>query len=109
MAARGQSDFPAVANRRDHASRLRIVVLGYIVRGPIGGMAWHHLQYVAGPADLGHDVVFVEDSDDYESCYDPSVDAMGTDPSYGLSFTGQALRGVGLDGRWAYYDAHGGG
>ena len=30
--------------------RLRIIVLGYIVRGPMGGMAWHHLQYVMGLA-----------------------------------------------------------
>jgi hypothetical protein len=25
-------------------SRLRIVLLGYIVRGPLGGLVWHHLQ-----------------------------------------------------------------
>lgn len=42
---------------------LRIVVLGYIVRGPIGGLAWHHLQYVLGLSQLGHDVYFFEDSD----------------------------------------------
>ena len=36
--------------------RLRIIVLGYIVRGPMGGMAWHHLQYVMGLARLGHEL-----------------------------------------------------
>jgi hypothetical protein len=36
----------------------RIIVLGYIVRGPIGGMAWHHLQYVLGLHRLGFDVYF---------------------------------------------------
>src|SRR5438034_152419 len=25
-----------------------ITELGYIVRGPLGGLAWHHLQYVMG-------------------------------------------------------------
>ncbi len=53
-------------------SRARIIILGYIVRGPLGGLAWHHLQYVLGLSGLGHDVYFIEDSDDYPSCYDPS-------------------------------------
>ena len=30
--------------------RSRILVLGYLVRGPLGGLAWHHLQYVVGAA-----------------------------------------------------------
>ena len=46
---------------------------GYIVRGPLGGLAWHHLQYVMGLARLGHDVHFLEDSGDSPwCCYDPS-------------------------------------
>ena len=44
-------------------AQLRVVVWGYIVRGPLGGLAWHHLQYVLGLSQLGHDVWFVEDSD----------------------------------------------
>jgi hypothetical protein len=47
---------------------MNIIVLGYIVRGPLGGLAWHHLQYVIGLSKLGHDVYFFEDSDDYPSC-----------------------------------------
>ena len=65
---------------------MRIVVLGYIVRGPLGGLVWHHLQYVMGLHRLGHDVIFIEDSDDYESCYDPARDALTSDPSFGLAF-----------------------
>jgi len=86
--------------------RLRILVLGYIVRGPIGGMAWHHLQYVAGLARLGHDVFFLEDSDDYPSCYVPATNSMGIDPSYGLRFISDAFARIGLPEKWAYYDAH---
>ena len=56
------------------AGRLRVVVLGYIVRGPLGGLAWHHLQYVLGLARLGHEVLFLEDSDDYPSFADASAD-----------------------------------
>ena len=44
--------------------KLRIIILGYIIRGPVGGLAWHHLQYVIGLLNLGHEVYFLEDSDD---------------------------------------------
>ena len=88
------------------SSRLRIVVLGYIIRGPLGGMAWHHLQYVLGLKQLGHEVLFLEDSDDYPSCYDPSTHVIGTDPSYGLRFADQAFARLELADCWAYYDAH---
>lgn len=87
-------------------NRLRIIVLGYIVRGPLGGLAWHHLQYVIGLARLGHEVYFVEDSDDYPSCYDPVRNVIDTDPTYGLEFATQIFARLGLDNRWAYYDAH---
>ena len=89
------------------ADRLRIVVLGYLVRGPLGGMAWHHLQYVMGLAQLGHKVFFVEDSGDSPwCCYDPIKHITGVDPTYGLEFAACAFRRVGLKNCWAYYDAH---
>jgi len=89
-------------------SRLRIIVLGYIVRGPLGGMVWSNLQYLVGLARLGHDVFFLEDSDDYPSCYDPVRDITDTDPAYGLSFTARAMERIGFVDRWAYHDAHAG-
>jgi hypothetical protein len=85
---------------------VRIAVLGYVVRGPLGGLAWHHLQYVAGLQQLGHEVLFLEDSEDFESCYDPSQDATTADPSYGLRFAADAFERLDLRDRWAYYDAH---
>ena len=78
------------------ASRLRIIVFGHIVRGPLGGLAWHHLQYVMGFKRLGHNVFFVEDSGDYPSCYDPSTDTRGIDPTYGLDFAERVFHKVGL-------------
>jgi hypothetical protein len=86
--------------------RLRIIVLGYLVRGPLGGLAWHHLQYVVGLHRLGHDVYFLEDSDDYPACYDPARGVTDTDPSYGLRFAAEAFTRLGLANRWAYHDAH---
>src|SRR4051794_29751627 len=84
---------------------MKIIVFGYIVRGPFGGMAWHHLQYVMGLQRLGHDVSFFEDSDDYASCYDPQQGSMTTDATFGLQFAAGAFEGVGLSNRWAYFDA----
>lgn len=86
--------------------KLRIVVLGYVVRAPLGGLTWHYLQYVIGLARLGHEVLYVEDSGDYVSCYDPGSDSMTTDPSVGLDYTEKVFSRVGLDRDWAYYDRH---
>jgi hypothetical protein len=94
------------AEYRGSAERLRVVVLGYIVRGPLGGLAWHHLQYVLGIKQLGHNVLFVEDSEDYPSCYDPSIHQVGKNPDYGLRFAKNAFTCLGLEDIWAYYDAH---
>src|SRR5436309_11261627 len=87
-------------------SRLRIIVLGYIVRGPMGGMIWSNLQYLMGLARLGHDVFFFEDSDDFDSCYDPFTRLMSNDPTYGLRFAQKVFDQIELGDRWVYYDAH---
>ncbi len=86
---------------------MRILILGYIIRGPIGGMTWHHLQYVVGLKKLGHDVYFLEDSGDtLYSCYDPVRHVTDTDASYGLKYAEGVFRNVGLEDRWCYFDAH---
>jgi hypothetical protein len=95
-----------MASRMKSVNRLRILVLGYIVRGPLGGLAWHHLHYVMGLTRLGHDVYFIEDSGDYPSCYDPGRHVTDSDPSYGLKFTDRTFKKIGFENRWAYYDAH---
>jgi hypothetical protein len=86
--------------------KLRIVVLGYIVRGPLGGMTWWQLHYLMGLARLGHDVYFLEDSDEYPSCYNPQHDTVAADPAYGLRFAERELGRAGFGARWAFYDAH---
>jgi hypothetical protein len=89
-------------------ARLRIVVMGYVVRGPLAGMAWSDLQYIDSLKALGHDVVYVEDSDDYPSCYDPVQDETGTDPSYGTAFAAASLARIDAGDAWSFYDAHSG-
>jgi hypothetical protein len=95
------------ARIRPASSRLRIVVLGYIVRGPLGGLVWHHLQYLMGLTALGHDVYFAEDSGDSPwCCYDPTRHVTDANPTYGLRFAERVFGRAGLGDRWAYYDAH---
>lgn len=87
---------------------LRIVVLGYLIRGPLGGLVWHHLQYVLGLARLGHDVVFLEDSGDISYCYDPVRDIIGADATYGLRYVTDLFDSYSADGlqsRWGWFDA----
>ena len=87
------------------SSRLRIIVLGLIVRYPLGGHTWQPLQYVMGLARLGHEVYFVEDSGDYPFCYNPLTYTTDADASYGLRFATRTFADVGLGERWAYYHA----
>jgi hypothetical protein len=93
----------------DRSRRLRIVVLGYLVRGPLAGPTWHHLQYVLGLLDLGHDAWYLEDSMDYPFCYDPSRGVTDTDARYGLAYAARVFGRAGIGERWAYHDAHAGG
>jgi hypothetical protein len=87
-----------------------VIVLGFLVRRPLGGQAWHYLQYVLGLARLGHDVYYVEDSQMFEEepsgwCYDPDGDRWIDDPSGGFDFTAKIFDHLGLAERWAFYDA----
>jgi hypothetical protein len=86
-------------------NRLRVIVLGFLIREPTGGQAWHYLNYVHGLARLGHDVYYIEDSDDHPMCFDPSLSRATADASYGLRFAAAAFDRLGLSDRWAYYDA----
>lgn len=91
---------------RGPSDRLNITVLGYVIRGPLGGMVWSDLQYLKGLRDLGHEVWFIEDSDDYPSCYNPLSMETTVDPSFGLEFAANVFRKIGFEERWSYYDAH---
>lgn len=84
--------------------QLRVIVLGYVVGFPLGGMSWHTLQYPMGLRRLGHDVWVLEDSGDWPSAYDPRTYEIG-DPTYGLSYATHVYERLGLGARWAYHDA----
>jgi len=79
---------------------LRVIVTGLLAGYPLGGMAWHYLQYVLGLARLGHDVVYLEDSG--RDPYNPTEGGPSAHCDYNVRFLGGLLARFGLDGRWAY-------
>src|SRR5260221_614743 len=78
-----------------------------MVRGPLGGMPWHHMQYVLGLHRLGHKVYYLEDSCDHPyCCYHPVSGLCNEDPAYGIAFIENFFSVFELNDRWAYYDKH---
>jgi hypothetical protein len=95
-----------ISERKTSSSKLRVVVLGHIVRLQLGGVAWHHLNYCLGLTQLGHDVFYLEDSGDSPwACYQPRTYMTDSDPSNGLRFAAHAFGKLGLGNKWAYHDA----
>lgn len=83
-------------------SALRILCSGHLIRYPLGGHSWHHLQYLVGFRRLGHEVTFFEEYGWPSSCYDPAGDVMTADPSYGITYLLDLLRPYGLADDWCY-------
>ncbi len=86
---------------------LKILCSGFLIRYPVGGFSWHHLQYLVGFQRLGHEVVYLEDFGWHNSCYDPSRHEMTADSSYGRAYLAELLAPHGLHDRWCYLDESG--
>jgi hypothetical protein len=61
---------------------------------------------VLGLKKLGHEVLFLEDSDNYPGCSNPFTGELTTDPSHGLKFIQKVFNDFDIKDSWAYYDAH---
>ncbi len=85
----------------------RIIVAGYIVRMPLGGLIWTHLQYALGLHRLGHEVFFFEEFGWPGSCFDPSCGQSSDDATHGLNMMSKLMKRFDLDERWVYRDASG--
>jgi len=81
---------------------MRIILAGIIGRYPWGGVTWCSLMYLLGLRNLGHDVYYLEDT--CECNYDPSINAIATDPVYALRYINESLRSFDLHDRWCYVD-----
>jgi len=81
---------------------LRIVCSGYLIRYPLGGFSWHHLQYLLGFERLGHKVTYVEDFGWPRSCYNPATNEQTADPQFGIQYFQQMLHTHGFKGNWCF-------
>ena len=84
------------------AASLKILCAGHLIRHPVGGHTWHHLQYLIGLRRLGHQVVFFEHFGWPNSCYDAGRDEMTADPRFGIDYLRAVFDKSGYDGRWCY-------
>ncbi|HSV16337.1 MAG TPA: hypothetical protein VLI90_18885 [Tepidisphaeraceae bacterium] len=82
---------------------MKIVVGGYIVGFPLGGMTWHHLNYLLGLHELGHEVYFLEDSGRYSIPYNPTTWSCSVDSTYGRAYLERTFQKYGLPLRYCYY------
>ena len=82
---------------------LTIVVGGYIVGFPLGGMTWHHLNYLLGLHEMGHEVWFLEDSGEHALPYNPATWTCEPNPTYGIAYLKRTFTEYGLPPRWCYY------
>lgn len=79
---------------------MKIVVAGYIVGYPLGGMTWHHLNYLLGLSDLGHEVTYLEDGA-YLPPFDPRNGNSG-DATYGIEYLQRTLGHYTVSIPWHY-------
>src|SRR5215211_4494247 len=82
---------------------MHILVLGYIIRAPYGGLCFHHLQYVLSLKQLGHEVLFYEDSDDYPGVFNYSLHGNGK--NVGLDFIDKLFNYYGLNNQWTFFES----
>jgi hypothetical protein len=81
-------------------SQPTVVVLGFIGRMPVAGVAWQALHYLEGLRRCGSDVYYIEDTGDWP--YDPQQNAITADGRYTVRYLSRVLGWCGLEGRWAY-------
>ena len=64
--------------------RRRIVVVGTLAGNPYAGMAWMHMQIVAGLRRLGHEAYYFETSSSWP--YDPVREYKVCDSEYAVPY-----------------------
>ena len=84
---------------------MKILFAGIIARYPFGGVSWCSLMYLLGLRALGHDVFYIEDTG--ECVYDPVLNTVSVDPSYGTTHIQRTLAPFGLGDRWCYVNYDG--
>jgi hypothetical protein len=80
--------------------RRRLVVLGMMGQVPFAGMAWQVLHYLEGFRRLGHDVTYIEDTQDWP--YDPERGEKTADCEYTIKHIAGLMAWSGMPHSWAY-------
>jgi hypothetical protein len=71
-------------------------------------MVMYNVHYLAGLLELGYAVHYVERVNRADECYDPSVDAFGDDPSYGLNYLRETMAQMpSIHTTWTFIDREG--
>lgn len=81
---------------------MKIVCSGHLVRYPVGGFSWHHVQYLVGLHRLGLEVVYFEHFGWSNSCYDPARNMMTANPAFGLAYVARLFAMTDLSIDWCY-------
>jgi hypothetical protein len=82
--------------------KLRIIVGGFIGLYPTGGVTWDYLQYPIGLRDLGHDVLYLEDTGQYSTYQAPGEH--WNDATQSVLYLKTVMENFGFKDRWAYRD-----
>jgi hypothetical protein len=80
--------------------RRSLVVLGMMGQLPFAGMAWQVLHYLEGFRRLGHDVTYIEDTQDWP--YDPERGEKTADCEYTINHIAGLMAWSGVPNSWAY-------
>ncbi len=81
-------------------SGLRVAVSGLIGQYPLGGVAWDYVQYLLGLRAQGHDVLYLEDSEQWP--YDARSRGLGRAGDANAAHVAAVMAAFGLEERWAY-------
>jgi len=81
-------------------TRKKIIVLGFMGGCPIAGVIWQHIHYIVGLQRLGHEVYYVEDTQNYP--YNPATFDTSDDYSYATSTLGKLAATYGFEDRWVF-------
>ena len=86
---------------------LRVVVTGLAATYPFGGVFWDYLQYPLGLHQLGHQVLYVEDTGKWH--YDPVAATFVEDGARNAAFLAKEIKALdaALGDRWFFRDATG--
>lgn len=73
-----------------------VVVVGFAGKWPLAGLVLYNLHYLAGLAELGYEVHYVEHQNGPEDYYDPRTDELTADVTHGFASLGAVLPTVGV-------------